>query len=79
MSDKELVDPKGKRTGNAICLKCDRPFWSTHKFNRICQTCTKTNNQYEIINDTYYGFGDGFWKRLNVQIVAQHLTVQTSF
>ena len=25
------------------CLKCDRPFMAQGRFNRICESCTKTN------------------------------------
>ena len=34
------------------CLKCDRPFMSTHKFNRLCARCNK-QNQRERTREIY--------------------------
>lgn len=55
--ENDMVKPENENTskGNQICLKCDRIFWSSHRFNRICGNCKKTNEQYEIINNTCYG------------------------
>jgi len=33
----------GKERIKRYCLKCDRPFVAHGRFNRICENCTKNN------------------------------------
>jgi len=38
--------PKGKSEKiRRVCLKCDRSFWASGKFNRICPACAEKNNK----------------------------------
>jgi hypothetical protein len=34
-----------KATTKRLCLRCDKPFMSHGKDNRICYTCQHANNQ----------------------------------
>lgn len=48
-----------ERGYHPLCLKCRKPFKSEGKYNRICQTCNRQNQQLNLAKCDQGNLGGG--------------------